>query len=322
MLFFHDMTDELALAQQGHHQHGPSGQGSSGVSQQLKPAVSIVEQGEYRIISSNAIPNHAVGQFPNRGNPHTMSPQSLSLRVPMKPRLSAKPVVNSRGFFGVALNGVPFEPHTAEYWKNDRSTGWRMEVKSPRHSLGLDQNNAHVQSTGLYHYHGPPTGLMNGKAGKVGSKSMKQVGWAADGFPIYTAMGHADPKDAKSKVERLRSSWQLKKGTRPSPPAGPGGTPDGRYELDFEYVAGSGDLDQLNGREGVTPEFPEGTYYYVVTEEFPFLSREFQRGSRPELCSEGWPWRSWSRWRPRRERPTWTPWWSRRAWRAWWSSGA
>ena len=25
--------------------------------------------------------------------------------------------------------------------------------------------------------------------------------------------------------------------------------------------------------DGVTPEFPEGIYYYMVTEEFPFFSR-------------------------------------------------
>ena len=41
----------------------------------------------------------------------------------------------------------------------------------------------------------------------------------------------------------------------------------------FEYVAGSGDLDQCNGRIGVTPEFPDGIYHYMVTDDFPFFSR-------------------------------------------------
>ena len=35
----------------------------------------------------------------------------------------------------------------------------------------------------------------------------------------------------------------------------------------------SGDLDQCNGRQGVTPEYPNGTYYYVLTNEFPFIGR-------------------------------------------------
>ena len=37
----------------------------------------------------------------------------------------------------------------------------------------------------------------------------------------------------------------------------------------FEYEEGYGDLDECNGRVGVTPEFPEGIYYYVVTDISP-----------------------------------------------------
>ena len=44
-------------------------------------------------------------------------------------------------------------------------------------------------------------------------------------------------------------------------------------DQDYEYVEGLGDLDQCNGRFGVTPEFPEGIYYYVVTDDFPFFTR-------------------------------------------------
>jgi hypothetical protein len=68
----------------------------------------------------------------------------------------------------------------------------------------------------------------------------------------------------------MRSSYQVKKGTRPN---GPGGTFDGTFTEDFEYVAGSGDLDECNGRFGVTPEYPAGIYHYCVTAEFPQLSR-------------------------------------------------
>ena len=28
-----------------------------------------------------------------------------------------------------------------------------------------------------------------------------------------------------------------------------------------------------NGRTGVTPEFPEGTYHYYATDSYPFLQR-------------------------------------------------
>jgi hypothetical protein len=41
--------------------------------------------------------------------------------------------------------------------------------------------------------------------------------------------------------------------------------PLGRYLEDYDYIAGSGDLDQYNGRTTVTPDFPNGTYAYFVT---------------------------------------------------------
>lgn len=41
--------------------------------------------------------------------------------------------------------------------------------------------------------------------------------------------------------------------------------PLGRYGEDYAYIAGSGHLDQFNGRWCVTPEFPNGTYAYFDT---------------------------------------------------------
>ncbi|HAA22158.1 MAG TPA: hypothetical protein DCP28_26600, partial [Cytophagales bacterium] len=66
-----------------------------------------------------------------------------------------------------------------------------------------------------------------------------------------------------------------------------GGDYDGTYIQDFEYVQGLGDLDECNGRFGKTPEYPEGTYYYVLTADFPVIpacfvgtpSEDFQIGN-------------------------------------------
>jgi hypothetical protein len=41
-------------------------------------------------------------------------------------------------------------------------------------------------------------------------------------------------------------------------------------------VKGLGDLDETNGRTGVTPEYPNGTYYYVLTDNWPFIPRMFR----------------------------------------------
>ena len=111
------------------------------------------------------------------------------------------------------------------------------------------------------------------------------IGWAADGFPIYAVYGYSDPNDSKSKVQKLSSSYQLKTGSRPGGDA-PAGIYDGTFVRDYEYVPESGDLDECNGCQTVTPEFPNGTYAYFLTEQWPVIprfwkgtpSQDFQRG--------------------------------------------
>ncbi|MCA8998272.1 MAG: YHYH protein, partial [Planctomycetaceae bacterium] len=56
----------------------------------------------------------------------------------------------------------------------------------------------------------------------------------------------------------------------------PGGRFDGTFVQDYEFMKGLGDLDEYNGRVGVTPEYPQGIYYYVITNQFPFIPRELR----------------------------------------------
>ena len=114
-----------------------------------------------------------------------------------------------------------------------------------------------------------------------GEKKMVLVGWAADGFPIYNALGHRDPKDASSELVALKSSYRVKSGTRPN---GPRGQYDGTFVADYEYVAGSGDLDECSGRTEATPEYPAGIYHYVLTEDFPFIPRQFRGTPDPSFA--------------------------------------
>ena len=86
----------------------------------------------------------------------------------------------------------------------------------------------------------------------TGTDGSTFVGWAADGFEIHYAGDNARP------------SWQLKSGTRPS---APGGRYDGTYNEDFEYVRGSGNLDQCNG--GLV----DGQYVYFATDAYPYFPR-------------------------------------------------
>ncbi len=168
--------------------------------------------------------------------------------------------------FGVSIEGVPYDPATAGFWNGDRSSGWLQDAqKAP-----LDVYGAHVQPGGVYHYHQYPE-QWDIVAAMDGTEHGVHLGWAADGFPIYARYGYRQAENAESAVAELRSSWRLKSGARPA--SSPGGTYDGTWVQDYEYVEGAGDLDQCNGRTCVTPEYPEGTYAYFVTREWPFVPR-------------------------------------------------
>ena len=176
--------------------------------------------------------------------------------------------------FGVAVNGVVFDPGAAEWWNGDLN--WQYEpLKMAPHYLGTDASHAHVQPNGAYHYHGIPDQLL--KQLKFDAKSHSPlVGWAADGFPIYCINGYSKPMDPHSEIKQLKSSYRLKSGDRPGSEKGPGGKYDGTFVEDYEFDAHSGDLDECNGRFCCSPEFSTGTYAYFLTKEWPVIPRAFK----------------------------------------------
>ncbi|MBT5902815.1 MAG: YHYH protein [Opitutaceae bacterium] len=233
----------------------------------LDAGVTIEHSAEYRTISGDALPDHHHGRFPNPANPNIITPQDDSHRVPMNPKISDRWREVELAAFGIAINGILLEPNAAEWWQDDRNSGWRYEALGHHVDLGVDHNHAHVQPSGKYHYHGMPSGLLENRGS---SESFSLIGYAADGFPVYSHWSYADARDASSALQPLSSSYRVKSGKRPD---GPGGSFDGTYVQDYEYVEGLGDLDRANGRSGVTPEYPDGTYYYVITPDFPFIPR-------------------------------------------------
>ncbi|MBI4752737.1 MAG: YHYH protein [Acidobacteria bacterium] len=243
---------------------------ATGMTQLEENSVEIVAGTRYRYISSNGVPNHDHGEFPNAGNPNEIREQNHLFRVTMNPKPAEHVTRLGLHPFGVALNGIPFDPGAAEFWDGDPQSGWQYEALSGKVKLGMDHHHAHVQPGGTYHYHGIPTGLV---AQLRKGTQMVLIGYAADGFPIYSQFGYSNPTDPNSPVKELNSSYRLKPGTRPD---GPGGAYDGTFVQDWEYVPGAGDLDQCNGRTGITPEYPTGTYYYVVTADYPFIPRLFR----------------------------------------------
>jgi len=231
--------------------------------------VTVKVVGRTRTISANGLPNTAPGSFPNANCPNTIAAQSYSYRLPTAPAKTAYAELVLPQPFGIAVDGVPFDPKAAEFWNNDRASGWQYYALGGGVNLGMDRNHAHVQPNGAYHYHGIPSGLLESMNPRQHSPL---VGWAGDGFPIYVTYAYADPANAKSPIRAMTSSYRLKSGTRPS---GPGGAYNGWFNEDYEYVPGAGDLDQANGRFGITPEYPKGTYHYVLTEAFPSVPNMF-----------------------------------------------
>ncbi|MEO1111101.1 MAG: YHYH protein [Pseudomonadota bacterium] len=226
----------------------------------------ITVEGNTRRIHANGYPNKPPGRFPNRNNPHAISKKNYNLKVPLNPRRNAEPRDAQGSVFGIAVNGVVMDPGTAEFWQNDRRSGWNYEALGGACKLGLDKYNAHVQPNGTYHYHGIPTGVVSASGGRA---APAMIGYAADGFPIYGQFGYSDPA-GKSPMKKLESSYRLKNGTRPD---GPGGRYNGKFTQDWAFVKGAGDLDRCNGRFAATPEHPDGTYHYVLTDTFPFIPR-------------------------------------------------
>ena len=235
--------------------------------------VSISTANGKRLVIANGLPDHACGDFPSRHDPVPMRPQKHKLEVSLTPIAAEKPTPLRMWLFGVAVNGVPFDP-SGPFWSADGNSGWQFEVLHPANAvaLGIDCNRAHTQGRGAYHYHGLPTGLLWELTAAAPDLPLHLLGYAGDGFPIYGPECPGDPSDVKSKTCRLRSSYRLRQGQRKN---GPKGRFDGTYVEDFEYVPEYGDLDECNGRTGPTAEYPEGTYYYVLTDEFPFVPRLF-----------------------------------------------
>lgn len=234
-----------------------------------------------RSLTGNGIPNHTIGTFPNTNNPNSPTAQSVSFSATLTPVTASS---NQTGMsLAYGLNSVKFDPgtgggcpSTATKAADCSAVGggtWTLEALGQTfYSFGTDSNNAHVQPTGLYHYHGMPEGLITALGVTSASPKMVLVGWAPDGYPVYARYGYTTATDATSAVKVIKGSYSLKS----TPDSGRPSTssiPMGAFTQDYQYVSGSGDLDDCNGRTGVTPEFPSGIYHYYITDTYPFAPR-------------------------------------------------
>lgn len=234
-----------------------------------------------RKLSANGVPDHDVGPFNIQADlDFKIAARTISVSGPIAPVLTstATALGGPAGDIGYVLNGVKIDAGTGGNCNDSGSNctllgqagQWRMEaLGQTSFNFGADSNNAHVQPGGVYHYHGMPEGFIS-KLGK--GQAMTLIGWAADGFPIYARYGYSETTNATSALKVVKSSYR----TKTAPDANRPATslyPMGTFLQDYEYVAGLGDLDECNGRTGVTPEFPKGIYHYYATDTYPYLQR-------------------------------------------------
>ncbi|APG62060.1 hypothetical protein LPB140_03650 [Sphingorhabdus lutea] len=251
-----------------------------------------------RLLTANAVPDHEIGAFPNPANPNKISQQNVHFVVTTSPIAYSGPGGRVKEPV-MGLNGVKFDPGTGGSCSDDITNpeqcplgpggGGRWNIEALGQDIfdfGEDMNNAHVQPTGAYHYHGVPNGMLSQKA-KAGEE-MALIGWAADGFPVYARFGYPGANMMLGTLKMMRTSYQLKQ----NPDTGRPSTaiiPMGAFMQDWEYVEGLGDLDQCNGRFGVTPEFPQGIYHYYATDAYPYIQRCVKGSidSQPEVRRQG-----------------------------------
>jgi hypothetical protein len=250
------------------------------IDKEYHTSTSVTVTEDFRTMVTNSLPNHETGAFPNPGNPNTISAQTKTYKWPAKPKMSGKSVWARET--GVALNGVKFEPETAERFVCETGEVYRIEAIQNFVDLGLDFNLAHVQPTGEYHYHGVPTELI--KTLDKG-EDIILVGFANDGYPMYySKSGKYKPGFQLSEESRTGDacSYSTRRSTMERELKG--SNPDGFFVSDWTYNKNIGNLDECNGT------MLNGAYAYFITDEYPYVGRclkgEFTeqrppRGGRP-----------------------------------------
>jgi len=249
----------------------------------------------YVYVYANGVPGYIVGPFNN--NPKIVAPQHRLYKIPRNPQPNTgTSTAVGPGKNGLFINGVPyFNAGDGRSYNNGNK--WHNNAFIFENN-GVDCSKGHPETTGSYHHHQNPSAfnvatvvnsaicnpyLADGLYVPDSNQHGPLIGYSFDGFPVYGAYGYADPQNMGSAIKRMKPSWQLRNitsrttlpdGTSAVGPAigapiqNPGSVINavlGAYKEDYEFVAGSGDLDEHNGRICKTPEYPAGIYCYFAT---------------------------------------------------------
>ena len=245
-------------------------------------SVTLGVDGDVCILETNSIPNHDVGEASSFAN--DIDEVTASYQLPINPEIASEPTeIGSDAAAVILLNGVVWESFPAACF--DFGEGlrlgqerigcpgsvdhpWRYNIGSPLNEFGVDVYFAHPQGDGYYHYHKTPIALYDTACEGVSESPV--IGFAKDGFPVFGPCF----SDENGVIRTAESGYNLRSGERQdvdgfTTPFIVGSVAsteyDGQFVGDFEYIEGSGDLDECNGMT------VDGVYGYYLTETYPFV---------------------------------------------------
>ncbi len=178
--------------------------------------------------------------------PRTQTPASSNPSVP-------------GGQMGIMYDGsVFFHPGDAQSYN---SAGVWNRLAYYFEGVDMDPYNGHSTPDQMYHHHFDNLALHDWDS----SKHSPIVAYSFDGYPVYGPFGYVNT-DGTGGITRMKTSYSTKSyTTRTNGPAVNTQYPIGCFIEDWQYTAGSGHLDEHNGRFCKTPEYPNGTYAYFTT---------------------------------------------------------
>ena len=245
--------------------------GSPAMAKIMPEVHSVTVEERSIVIRSAGISMLYLGPLQSNPTPQ-QAPQEYVIRLPRYPRAATAHPVAPGDIAGVFVNGMPIHNQSQvsyqgrNLWHFDAQFADRVPLEE-RHTLApglLEQ---------LARDHRRPAAI---------------VGYALDGFPIYA--GGRTHSSYKLRKITERASWG--DGTKLTPAQyGPPVSeeyPLGSFAEDYEYLTGSGDLDELNGRFVTTPEYPAGTYAYFLSSDdtgkltYPYLTPGRYYGDLPD----------------------------------------
>ncbi len=273
---------------------------SAGVSRSLPEVRSVQAGGRYVVVRSAGVSLRYLGPLQPAPIP-AAGPREFEFRVPIRPepetgRHARIPV----DVAGVFVNGLPIYNHFHSLSWNGSNLWHYDDVAYNDNGVLTAAGRPRPELT-----HPSPAGLLEDLI-LSSARHSPLIGFALDGYPVYGPWAYAHA-DGSGGLGRMRSGYRVRSivhrevwpdGTRLMPAQyGPDvstSDPLGTFAEDYEYVPGSGDLDEYNGRFAVTPEYPNGTYAYFLTTDsagrlaYPYLIGPRFYGKVPQASGGRW----------------------------------